>query len=227
MDVGVAPLNSRYVDLMSGSFEINQVGQRLIATFRGGFIPEDPWQLKGKSFDLLKFVQGQWSTLEWLVALDLTATEIFVLAEVDNFRSVADVKGLRRLEVETGRLDGLDFDRLGELTSLSVPWNNKLKGKIGRLKKLQKLKIVSYKEQSLDEFSTLANLRELTLTQGSVSTLAGLEGCRQLETLELSYLRKLEDIAAIGSLDQLKTLHVEKCPHVKSVDCIAPLSGLD
>ena len=60
----------------------------------------------------------------------------------------------------------------------------------------------------------MGHLRSLGLIQGRVISLQGLEVCSSLSSLELAYIRNLEDIQAIHGLMALEEICLENLPKV-------------
>ena len=76
------------------------------------------------------------------------------------------------------------------------------------------------------ELRTLKKLDSVSISLGSLRSLAGLEGT-QIRCLELFYLRSLHDISVLSDCKCLKALRIEHCPKIVGLaDILRQLNGL-
>lgn len=81
--------------------------------------------------------------------------------------------------------------------------------------------------KDLQLLSTATQFTTLSLCQGSLADLRGIEHLQSLQKLDLALLRNLGDITALRELKDLRGLTISKCAKVEDLSPIHALSGLE
>lgn len=158
--------------------------------------------------------------------------------------------GLAGLTVTSDPVE-IDFSRFSELREFSGIWHRKSAG-LDKLKKLVSLALWKLDDRfsDIESLGLSSKLRELWFTQSKIRSLHGVAKLKQLEALELAYLRgpvdlseiakapklkkvKLESVpqhlhlAALGKCKSLIDIHVEKAGSVETIGWVKGLKKLD
>ncbi len=150
---------------------------------------------------------------------------------------------IESLSVGSWPKNGLDLTMFGKLKSLYIDAEKKADRQLSRLPYLEAVSIIGYSEQDCLAFSGMKCLRSLFFSQGRLRTLQGFESCPSLSSLELAYIRNLEDLETIHGLGTLENIWLENLPKVagnlslqnypgmksfyaSKVDLVVDLSGL-
>lgn len=121
---------------------------------------------------------------------------------------------IESLNVGSWPKNGLNLAMFGKLKSLSIDAVKKADRQLSRLPCLEDISTIGYSEQDCSAFSGMNSLRSLFFSQGRLRTLQGLESCPSLSSLELAYIRNLEDMEAIHGLGTLENIWLENLPKV-------------
>ena len=121
---------------------------------------------------------------------------------------------IESLNVGSWPQNGLDLTMFGKLKSLYIDAEKRADRQLSRLTCLEGISIIGYSEQDCSAFSGMNSLRSLFFSQGRLRTLQGLESCPSLSSLELAYIRNLEDMEAIHGLGTLENIWLENLPKV-------------
>jgi protein phosphatase 1 regulatory subunit 7 len=134
--------------------------------------------------------------------------------------SLSRFVGLRFLKLMYEYEDELDLAAMHRLHALSVNWSPRIKWPIDT-RSLKNLWLQKYKPSSetLAELETLSALEVLQVAQGTVKSLAGIEGFPKLSELQLHYLPRLETVKDIAktSVDRIIITHCKKITDLASV----------
>ena len=109
-----------------------------------------------------------------------------------------------------GPVDDLELDFIEELPNLRG-----LEG-IFDVEGLQFLNIQNYPYEDLTPLSKMSGLRSLSLTSRKLKSLAGIEGCCNLEHLDLYDCGILEGDSELEVLPALRSIEIESCGQVES-----------
>lgn len=101
----------------------------------------------------------------------------------------------------SGELLDIDISKIASIIDLRCDYTAKIKN-IGKAINLERLYIWSYKAPNLLEFKGLTKLKDLMLVRPSIKSLDGIESMTQLETIDISYAGKLEDVSALHRLNE-------------------------
>jgi len=89
------------------------------------------------------------------------------------------------------------------------------------------LRIVSWRETSLEGLSDLRSIEKLSLRGGALKNLKGLERMPKLQYLELASLRNLVDFSELSDAKGLHTLIIDSCNKLNSIDVLDGLIDLE
>ncbi len=144
-----------------------------------------------------------------------------------NTRYLDGLGNLRGLHLETPGA-GIDFSCFPELEVYVGDWHAD-NTNVHRCQELRQLRIWQFKPKSLDlsELANITRLEWLTLTQTSITSLAGLETLEDLRYFEIAYASKLEslDAFAIGQME-LRELEIKNAKKISSYEPLAALRRL-
>lgn len=150
--------------------------------------------------------------------LSISLRNYEVLYYLDNLEEL-------HLEDPKGEVDLTRFKKLKRLSLYNVT-----KHVIGleNCNQLIQVTLWKYKPKliNLEELSSLIRLNNLTLIQGTISSLKGCQNLSDLTKLELTYLSKLTHIDDIVYTEQLKVLSFESCKNIDDFTCIKNLEKL-
>ncbi len=121
----------------------------------------------------------------------------------------------------------LDFERLKNLTTLSIDWHKKL-FKNADLSNLKVLALSKYKSTTNDltDFPYFNHLQRLVLTQGTISSLNGISRLSELNDMALHYLAKLEHLGELD-LPELKKFRAENCKRLAGYEQLGACLNLE
>ena len=91
---------------------------------------------------------------------------------------------------------------------------------------LKTLKVRYWRKENLEELKNLSELDSLDITLGNLISLAGIEHTA-IQCLNLSYLKKLNDISSLRNCRGLKSLQIDHCVSIKNlVEVVKELKSL-
>jgi hypothetical protein len=123
--------------------------------------------------------------------------------------------------------NGLPLNSFPRLRSLTINCDNKTHGLLAGCEGLEGLGLVGWRDEDARFLGQFRQLRELTLTQGRIRTLRGLEELENLRTLNLAYLRGFADLSSVCRLRYLVSLDIENAPKLAGTLPIAAFSSLE
>src|SRR5690606_26152729 len=149
--------------------------------------------------------------------------------------SIKDINGIYHLKIlktlvinDTSRSLAVDFNQLTSLERIIGTLPSKVIG-IGSLTNLKELQIWGYKPKgkNLVEFPKLKALVDLELINANITSLEGIQGLENLESLGLFRMRALADIEAIQHLSKnLTSLQIEGAKNVQDFSSIRRVQSL-
>lgn len=149
--------------------------------------------------------------------------------------SIKDINGIYHLKIlktlvinDTSRSLAVDFNQLTSLERIIGTLPPKVIG-IGSLTNLKELQIWGYKPKgkNLKEFPELKALVDLELINANITSLEGIQGLENLESLGLFRMRALADIEAIQHLSKnLTFLQIEGAKNVQDFSSIRRVQSL-
>jgi hypothetical protein len=147
-----------------------------------------------------------------------------------DFSGAYYLKNMKTLAVNNLRPSlRIDFDRLSTIEDLYGELPSKVNGLEG-LKHLKSLGLWKYKtkNQNLEEFSNLRELKSLELIRSNITSLKGIDKLTKLDVLGFYYLKSLNDIEDIRFLsDNLIDLKIENCKAINNFVAIGQLKVLE
>lgn len=156
---------------------------------------------------------------------------------------------LKHIAILTKHAAEIDCSNFPELITCLISYRNKISN-LDQCVKLKYLMICEYSQSDLTYFAPLANIEFLTILEGKIVSLDGIENMSKLKELELWHLVKLRsaasltrvnkslkrlylygnknfhDYAPIASLTELEYLNILRGGPAASVDFILPLEKL-
>ncbi len=142
-------------------------------------------------------------------ALELKNLEIRTSGIVEGLEQFENIE---ELTVEFLPENGLDLSLFPKLIDLSFEREKSLEKQLDNLQGLRRILITGYSGTDCSVFPSMQQLESLTLIQGRLRSLQGLESCHRLQELDLALIRGLEDITAIHTLSGLKKLSLANLP---------------
>lgn len=156
-------------------------------------------------------------------------TAVYLQTEISDISGLYNLKKLRWLLI--AELPGtIDLSRFPDLDCLRITWGSNLIN-LDSCSKLRCLSLGKYnsKSKNLHELPPLENIEELTLTQSTITSLAGIENFPNIKRLELNYLPQLGDISQLAFVAKsLKYLEFDHCKKInyKDVTVLKSLKSL-
>jgi hypothetical protein len=137
---------------------------------------------------------------------------------------LTDFTGLRHLGESLARL-GLSstktktlslrfLEQFPRLNSLGIGGHTKDFDAVSTRVSLHDLSLAALKLADLSAITPLLNLRDLSITGGSLANLDLLPEVQRLESLTLRQVRGVADLSAVAEAPCLKTIWLERLPHV-------------
>lgn len=115
----------------------------------------------------------------------------------------------------------IDLSSFPELESLGCHWSYRILN-LDKCSTLKKLLLFKFKKE-LPYLQSLKSLQYLDLRQGTITSLEGIENFKDINTVHLYGLTKLEDIAPLTKAKQsLKYLIIDTCKKIKEVSTVMP-----
>lgn len=157
----------------------------------------------------------------------LRALEIF-LPELTNLEAIAkyvpDITFLSVGECNKASLSLAPLASLSQLSSLSLVRNKRDFEVITQLAGITDLRLTGYQAAQVNRVADIPNLEHLHIGFGTLESLAMLEGLSALKTLDITWVKKLQDVSAIAQLAALETLSLST---LKQVSCLPEMAHLN
>ena len=125
---------------------------------------------------------------------------------------------VEQLGIQSIPKNSIELSIFPNLNHLGLSWHKKIESQVNELTKLKSIGITSYKHQELTNLNCINTIKELSLLQGNLVTLEGVN--LSLETLSLVRVRNYSDIGTINKLEKLKEL---ECTNIKKAEGIIRL----
>lgn len=174
-----------------------------------GWSSEAEKEVAAGGFDRLEFHGGDFGDFGFLVPHKSQIKALAIFSGIwSSAAQLEELAALRSLSIGPA-LKGLDFSLLSQLERLNIDgWVPRYARTLFECPTLKSLRIEGYDGADCMRFGELAQLTRLTLAKGKLASLSGLARCRNLESIEFAYLRKLTDIAEIENIDALRELEL-------------------
>lgn len=204
------------------------------------------WPISGHSLEEhIEFINKHQLEYAWIIAEDLsfiTRCPSLKYLNISPAKTAADgfdysplyqmpeINSLNATCVQYGphmeRKTSIDLSKIQGLREVKVMSKGHLH--YDRVKTLEVLELFENKCHRDLRHISCSPLKELTLTQCSVRTLAGIEVFDGIQSLHLYYLRSLEDISELKNVGKsLRALTIQNCPKVKDFGCLYDLPNLE
>jgi hypothetical protein len=170
---------------------------------------------KGWCGDNLYFL----SLCPWLKAFKIID---FKIRSVEPIHELHD---LRALEVMTYCNTELQFSAFPQLEECALEWRIKAES-LFNCGGLKHLFVNSYSGKNLASFSRLEKLESLAILNAPIISLDGISSLRNLRSLRLANLKKLQSLKGIEVLTNLEELEIHTCRQITSISEIAALLNL-
>ena len=167
------------------------------------------------------------NNIDFLVEL-ISVRGLIVANEIENMDGLNSLKELEYLQLDKVSQQ-LDLSLHKSLKNYRGDWNKKIIN-LTNAKSLSELALWSYKPEcgDLSEIALLPNLKKFELVSSPMENLVGIEGSYSIESISFHYMRKLEDISAIGRIKSpLKNIHFENCPKITSYSGLSGCKHLE
>ena len=157
--------------------------------------------------------------MTWLQGLVLTHRTL------EDDSPVQELHGLRLLELNTYCQNPIEFAQFPELEECALEWRRGATS-LFQCNSLQRLFVNAYSGKVADSFGKLRNLTELSIANGSLSDISGLEGCERLGFLGLYNLKRLTSLQGLSKLTGLQRVEINGCRNIGRIDELAGLERL-
>ena len=149
--------------------------------------------------------------------------------DFDSLKYLRELRYLRLSDAIKPTVKGqkIDFSVFPKLEECLFSWRDYFAPSLLECPSLHTLGLWSCPEKDLHLLSTATQLTALSLCQGSLVDLRGIEHLQALRKLDLALLRNLSDIKSLRELKGLCSLNISKCAKVEDLSPIHSLSGLE
>lgn len=172
--------------------------------------------LKDDKLETIDFLQDY----NFLEKLDITSSVDF------NFDFLNSLVNLKKLSLNVEGNNTINLSNLKSLEYLSIKWRKDIKG-FENCTSLSSLGLIEFKEKDLVKFSNLISLTDIRIKTASNTSLNGLQGLVNLQSLNIGNCKKLTSIIAVNELPKLRSLEFEKCPNINDYQLVTKLPSLE
>jgi hypothetical protein len=184
-------------------------------------------QVRQRQFDVLTFASGEWGNFEFLRAHVEDVERIAVYAVADSYQGLEHLRKLKSIHLESIGITPVALDRLAQLEVATLYWTPSYANALASLPVLENLSIAKYSGKNLAALGSARNLRKLTLSQGGLAALEGVQGLCFLEELRLFRLRSLIDVSALQQAKSLRILEIDGARKLENIHSILGLSAIE
>ncbi len=131
------------------------------------------------------------------------------LKKVENVKGIYELKNLQKLVLAKEAFE-LDLSHFKKLHETGVEYSSKLKG-LSKHTELEILVLRKYPKGDLTEFTALKNLRKFHVYQSKIISAKGIDELQNLEEVNFSFNKDLNNIQDVLKLQKLQKVHIEKC----------------
>lgn len=110
---------------------------------------------------------------------------------------------------------GGDIASFPKLKSLFLEWNAAYASGLSLSQCLVELGLMGFPAVNRNDLEAQQCLRALSVSQGTIRALEGLEKCTELADVSLAYLRKFDDMASLRACRRLEKLSITNVPKLK------------
>lgn len=169
---------------------------------------------KGYKLDNLAFVDG------------LKPRALDVYGPIRDISAIESCKGLARVGISNNTA-AVDLTHLIDLEKVALNWHPKIRLPSEKAKKLHTLVLTNWPGKQGGSFSDLPaypGLRNVAMTQASLSSVDGIEVYNQLQRLSFTLCRNLKDLSALSKL-RPSLLYLDTCRKI-CVDSLSDINSL-
>ena len=151
----------------------------------------------------------------------------FQSSESQNIEWINNIQQISTLELR-GKVKGsIEFKRFNSLKKCNIDWCNSTKSILSANLPLESLGLRRF-SGDLSELGDLTcrSLRILGLS-GSITTLSGIEKCKNIQKLSIYNMPKLTSISNILYCHNIKSLQIEACNGIEDIDAIKNIESLE
>jgi hypothetical protein len=208
-------------------------GRQVLAIY-DGMNEANEQAIRALEFDELCLFAGDFPDLSGFADLAGRISRLTISSGVGvcDLESLAHLKALKYLRIADGiepasKGQKLDFAAFAELEECAISWKEYFSPALLECPALRSLAFWHCAAKDLEPLSKARQLTSLSLIQGGLVDLRGIEHLQSLHSLTLAHLRNLNDISAISQLRELRHIQVTKCPKVGELAPINSLSKLE
>ena len=142
-----------------------------------------------------------------------------------SIRVINELKALKTIIVNAPPFDP-DFSNWPELEEIGFVASRGHFSNSNQAARLRTLRVSRWKESDLTSFGDFAHLRDLTLVQGLLSALNGIQKFTKLQRLSLLLQTSLADFSALRECRTLTHLRIDTCKKLSNLDDLSGLTNL-
>lgn len=139
-------------------------------------------------------------------ALHLKALRLKALGSVFGLEQFH--KSLVSLGVHVLPENGIGLNDFPQLLHLTAEWSRQIERQVHDMKTLSSLDVRYYNHQDISQLNCMSGLKSLSLSQGSVVSLNGVNDT--IEQLDLSYLRNFTDCETLNRLTDIRRINCQQ-----------------
>lgn len=218
---------------MRKSHFLNWDGRQVLAIY-DGLDDANEQAIRSMAFDELCLFAGDFSDLSALAGLGGKISRLSISSGVGvcDLESLVHLTELKYLRIADGiepatKGQKLDFAAFSQLEECAISWKEYFSPALLECPTLHSLAFWHCTAKDLEPLSKATQLTSLSLIQGSLVDLRGIEQLQSLRSLTLAHLRSLSDISSLGELRELRHVQIIKCPKVVDLTPINSLSKLE
>ncbi len=144
---------------------------------------------------------------------------------VKRMEDIPPLPGLVEIDLQEYSRQPVDFNLFPELRIAGIEFT-KGRSSIFKVQNLDSLSMVHCPYADLRPVTSLENLTSLSLNQGSLVDISDIGSFEKLQKLELTLLRKLENISSLANAQSICSLSLEGCRRITRLDAIGEMSAL-
>lgn len=208
--------------MSSASIAKSSAGKEDRLIVSGGWSTEAAALVAEGHFDRLEFHGGDYADFSFLRPYADKIASLSIMS--GTWLSADGLEGLGELRsLYIGPpLKGVRFSSLLRLETLGLgAWTAAYAKTLFDCKRLKWLHIEGFGDSACDNVGRLNELEGLSLARGKLTSVAGLARCSRLRAVQLTHLRKLSDISAMGGIESIREIElIESLPALRDVSAV-------
>ncbi len=144
-------------------------------------------------------------------------SDLTLIAACSQLKALA-IGGVKSAPVDLSKLSGLEVLRLWWHRKTILP---------NSFSQLRNLELRTFSPKSKDFAIAAPKLEALSIIQGGMVSLDGIQACEHLRSVSLSYLPKLMDVKALSRVRRVSRLEIDHCKNVDSYAFLESLQNLE